>query len=267
MKSKITMIEAQKRKGRFNVYVDGKYAFPMSENVMIKYRVFKGMEIDAELKNKLVNADEVSKLYSRGIDFLSHQLRTESEVVDKLKKYTENEQHIAQVMQRLTELELVNDQNYANSYVRTEVRKQDKGPNNVFYKLKKKKIPEAYIENAIENFYSDEDMRENCTIQIGKTFKKHRRDAFKNRLEKTKIAVMKKGYPMDVVLSMMDSMEFTVDEEQQMELLRKQFEKVWYRNRRYDHLQRVMKTKQSLYRKGFEMDDINRFIEEKESEQ
>ena len=63
MASKITMIEAQKRKGRFNVYVDGAYAFPISENVMIKYRIFKGMEIDDELKEELVNADDISKLY------------------------------------------------------------------------------------------------------------------------------------------------------------------------------------------------------------
>lgn len=38
MANTITKIEAQKRKGRFNVYVDGQYAFPISEEVLIKYR-------------------------------------------------------------------------------------------------------------------------------------------------------------------------------------------------------------------------------------
>ena len=29
--AKITKIEAQKRQGRYNVYLDGKYAFPVAE--------------------------------------------------------------------------------------------------------------------------------------------------------------------------------------------------------------------------------------------
>ncbi|KPN80798.1 Regulatory protein RecX [Apilactobacillus kunkeei] len=263
MASKITMIEAQKRKGRFNVYVDGVYAFPISENVMIKYRIFKGMEIDDELKQELVNADDISKLYSKAINFLSHQLRTENEVVKKLQTYSENEQHIAAVMQKLVELKLVNDQSYADSYVRTEVKKQDKGPSNVFYKLKEKQINENLIENALNNFYSHKEMIENCQIQADKIFKKHKRDAFKNRLDKTKLALMKKGYPTDVVLSVMEDMDFQVDEEDQMDLLRQQGDKIWHRNRKYDGMQRVMKTKQALYRKGFDMDDINSFIDDK----
>ena len=42
----ITAIVAQKRPGRFNVFLNGQYAFPVAESVLIKYRLYKGMEVD-----------------------------------------------------------------------------------------------------------------------------------------------------------------------------------------------------------------------------
>ena len=39
MAKKITAIATQKKAGRFNIYLDGKYAFSVSEDVLIKYRL------------------------------------------------------------------------------------------------------------------------------------------------------------------------------------------------------------------------------------
>ncbi|WP_105956320.1 recombination regulator RecX [Apilactobacillus quenuiae] len=263
MNPKITKISAQKRKGRFNVYIDDHYAFPISENVMIKYRVFKGMEVDEKLKHQLINADNISKLYSKAIDFLSHQLRTESEIVKKLSNFTEDDSSIETVIKQLKDQHLINDQNYADSYVRTEVKKQDKGPSNVYFKLKSKSISEDKIQNAVENFYSDEDAIKNCIVQAKKIFNKHKRDAFKNRIQKTKVSLIKKGYNNDIVISAVDSLNLEPDNVQQEHLLEEQGEKFWLRNRNYDSKKRSLKTKQSLYRKGFNIDDINHFIDSK----
>ncbi|MSE22192.1 recombinase RecX, partial [Lactobacillus parabuchneri] len=98
MANTITKIEAQKRKGRFNVYVDGQYAFPISEEVLIKYRVFKGMEVDDQLIDKLKNADNISKLHSRALNYLAHNLRTEYEVRDKLADLSDDPEAINQVI-------------------------------------------------------------------------------------------------------------------------------------------------------------------------
>ncbi|UQS85574.1 recombination regulator RecX [Apilactobacillus apisilvae] len=263
MKTKITKISAQKRKGRFNVYINDQYAFPISENVMIKYHVFKGMEIDNELKNNLINDDNISKLYGKAIDFLSHQLRTERETINKLNDFTDNEDHVDKVINKLKEQKLINDQNYANSYVRTEVKKQDKGPSNVFFKLKAKFIDENKIKEAIDNYYSSDDEAINCSEQAKKLFNKHKRDAFKNRINKTKINLMKKGYSSEIINKSIDLLDFEPDVEQQKELLIQQGEKIWNRNRKYEGYQRSLKTKQSLYRKGFNIDDINNFIDSK----
>ena len=41
MNQKITSITAQKRPGRFNVFLDGNYAFSVSEDVLVKFQLSK----------------------------------------------------------------------------------------------------------------------------------------------------------------------------------------------------------------------------------
>lgn len=42
---KVTKIVAQKRAGRYNIYLDEQYAFPIGESVMIKFRVLSLIHI------------------------------------------------------------------------------------------------------------------------------------------------------------------------------------------------------------------------------
>ena len=46
--AKISKITAQQRRGRYNVYLDGKYAFPVAESVLVKFRLMKGQELTKE---------------------------------------------------------------------------------------------------------------------------------------------------------------------------------------------------------------------------
>jgi regulatory protein len=265
MQSKITMIQAQKKSGRYNVFVNQKYTFSISESVMIKYRVFKGMEIDEQLQEKLISADETSKIYNKAINFLSHQLRTQYEMANKLLDYTDNKDKINQVMAKLIYQHLIDDQKYADSFVRTEVHKTDKGPRWISYKLKQKHVSEENIEQSLANFYVEDDIINNCKIQATKLFNKHHRDAFKQRLHKTRTSLMTKGYDNSTISYVMDIMNFSVSEDDQQTLLKEQGKRIWKRNCKYDGYQRIIKTKQALYRKGFSLDAINHFVDEQSS--
>lgn len=258
---KITMIQAQKRAGRYNIFINKKYSFSISENVMIKYQIFKGMEIDAQLQETLISADKTSRLYNKAINFLSHQLRTEYEMTNKLLEYSDNKVKIDQVMEKLISQHLIDDQKYADSFVRTEVHKKDKGPQWINYKLKQKYISEEIANQSLLNFYPKDEILINCQIQAGKLFKKYYRYAFKQRLNKTRTTLSRKGYDIDTISQVMDTMDFDIDQEYQQFLLKEQGARIWYRNRKYEGYQRIIKTKQALYRKGFTLDAINHFID------
>ncbi|GLB47052.1 regulatory protein RecX [Philodulcilactobacillus myokoensis] len=261
MANKITKIKAQKRKGRYNVYINQHYAFPISESVMIKYRVFKGMEVDEKLKQKLEHADNISKLYNRAIDYLANQLRTENEIRVKLKSITDDPDAIEMVVQHLKNEKLVDDRNYANSYVRTKMRINAFGPNKIIEQLKLKHIDENLIDEAIDNNYEHHQLIDNGVYQAERIFKKHQHDAFRKRIQKTKIGMVRKGFSYPQIDEIMTQIEFQPDDDHQRQLLNQKGQQIWHQNRGYDLSKRILKTKQKLYRRGFLMDDINSWID------
>lgn len=124
----ITAIVAQKRPGRFNVFLNGQYAFPVAESVLIKYRLYKGMEVDQKLLQQISNDDQVAQAYNKMLDYLSHQLRTEHEVEQKLVEIDTPPEFVPVVMAKLRENRLLDDREYAAAYVRTEMNTGLKGP-------------------------------------------------------------------------------------------------------------------------------------------
>ncbi|MEF2722981.1 MAG: recombination regulator RecX, partial [Limosilactobacillus fermentum] len=54
-------------------------------------------------------------------------------------------------------------------------------------------------------------------------------------------------------------------EDRQAELLEREVEKAWHRYRRFEGYERKMKTKQALYRKGFDLDEIDHWLAKQEN--
>ncbi|MFB9769739.1 recombination regulator RecX [Lactiplantibacillus modestisalitolerans] len=266
MTKKITKIVAQKRPGRFNVFLDDQYAFPISESVMIKYRVFKGMEVDDQLKAELIAADDVAKAYSRALDYLSHQLRTEKEVHDKLRDEDLDDAVIEQTLAQLRGMHLLDDQQYADAYVRTAKRTSDKGPRVIRQKLRQKGVGEQLIDDALAGQFSLDEQIENATAAATKLARHYHRQAFKTLLQKVRQGLMTKGFGNDVISAALDQLTLEPDPDEQWQALVEQGTRLWRRNRKYAFAERALRTKRSLYQKGFLMDDINRFIDQQSTE-
>jgi len=255
----ITMIEAQKRSGRYNIYIDGAYAFPVSEGVLIDFRLFKGMEVDQQLKSQLVDADNVSKAYNRALDYLSNQLRTEKEVHDKLVTLEIPEPTIDATFKKLRELHLLDDAHYAASYVRTMMHTGDKGSRVIRQHLRQKGVGEKLIDDALL-LYTPEDRLTVGTAVAQKLAKRYHRQAFGTQQQKIRQGLMSRGFNNDEIGQMLESLDLTPDVDQQHELLVKQGEKVWHRYRTLSPSERKYKTNQVLYRKGFQLDDISQWL-------
>lgn len=143
--AKISKIEAQKRKGRYNIYLDGKYAFPVAESVLIQFRLMKGTELDEKQIAAIATADQQAKAYSRMLDYLSYQMRTESDIVKKLKEIDTPEEFVEPILKKLRGQQLIDDHAYAASYVRTMINTDLKGPRVIRQYLRQKGIGENDI--------------------------------------------------------------------------------------------------------------------------
>lgn len=261
--AKISKIEAQKRQGRYNVYLDGQYAFPVAESVLVRFRLMKGLELDKKQVQAITTADQQARAYGKVLDYLSYQMRSASEVRQKLRELAAPDEFIEPIMTKLRAQHLVDDQQYARSYVRTMMTTTLKGPGVIRQQLRMKKVGENDIESALAEF-PPADQRENASKLARKLFKRYRKQPAFRREQKVRQGLMMKGYAGDVYDQVKDQVIPEADPDQEAVLLATQAVKVWHRYRRYTGMDRERRFKQAMFRKGFDLDAVQRWLAENE---
>lgn len=113
---KITDIKTQKHDSqRFNVYLDGEFAFGVARAVAPWLKI--GKELSSEKIAELKAKDEVEKAYQRALNYLSYRERSEEEVRRNLRKHDVEELAIEEVLVRLRRNTLVDDKRFAEKWV------------------------------------------------------------------------------------------------------------------------------------------------------
>lgn len=263
---KITMIETQKRKGRYNVYLDGEYAFPVDEAVLVRHVLHKGMEVPPSFQKQLELEDSFSKAYSRALTYMSHSLRSEKEVEDDLVSHEFSLSVAMEVISKLKELNYVDDLVYAESYTRTAANLNGKGPYVIQQELKKRGIKETTIETALEQ-YPFEQRIENGIAAAEKVLKRAKKNSSRETQNKVRQNLMQKGFNKEEIEEILPHIETEKDEDEEYSALKKYGEKAWRRQSKFSGRERSQKVKANLFQKGFQKDLINQFINEKELEE
>jgi regulatory protein len=148
MKYRITSLTAQKRNPqRINVFLDGEFAFGLARIVAAWLQV--GQEIDDEKIAKLRAEDEREEAYQRALSFLSYRPRTQNEIIQNLKKHAVPDEVIDGVLARLKRSGLVDDQNFAESWVENRSELHPRSRRALRYELRQKGVDPDIIEEAV----------------------------------------------------------------------------------------------------------------------
>lgn len=194
----ITMIAAQKRhKGRYNVYLNGEFAFGVSEMVLVKYRLHKGMTLTPKQLKELTTAETFAQAYAAALNYLSYSLRSEREIQTKLKELAVPAEQITAICAKLKEQRLLDDAAYALSFVRTQRTTQGKGPAVIARKLKQKGIANELITAALDDEFDQTTQLERAKDQAPKLWRRYRTKPA--RMQKTAVinALINHGYSSD----------------------------------------------------------------------
>ena len=190
----ITSIEPQKRrKGRFNIYVDGQFSFALDENLLAKNMLAVGKSLTDDQIEKLIKENEAGKLFDASLRFLSYRPRSEKEVGDFLVKkiarvenikFTEASQSpvISQIISRLKKQSFLNDKEFADWWVKARTGSQPKGSYLIKRELAGKGIDKEIIEKAISKIKNQTELGRNVIEKKIKTWKKLTMFELKNKI-------------------------------------------------------------------------------------
>ncbi len=138
---KITKIApAVKTAGRYNIFVDEKYSFSLDETQLVKIGLKKGDEISDEKLSELKGESDFGKNYIRAVDLISRRLRSEREIRDYAWRKQWSKENLEKVIERLYERGYLNDEKFAESFVRSRANLRNYSKRKMEMELMKKGI-------------------------------------------------------------------------------------------------------------------------------
>ncbi len=157
---KITLVEPQvKNPHRFNIFLDGKFAFGADEDLLVEKRLIVGKQLDTSEVEEILFEAEVGKLMERMYGLLSRRMRSEREIRDYIKKLNiknkiSNKELVSDLateslINKLKQKGLINDLEFAKAWV--EARSKKKSKRAIQAELFKKGIDRDIIEEVMSD--------------------------------------------------------------------------------------------------------------------
>lgn len=125
---KITTLEPQARHpNRYNVSLDGRFAFGLDMRLVLEHGLITGAELSADDVERLRALDEEGRLFDAAVRFLGPRPRSRAEVRTRLMRPHPHQPAppadvVNRVLDRLAQLELLDDRQFAEFWVENRER-------------------------------------------------------------------------------------------------------------------------------------------------
>jgi len=196
---KITAIEKQRKDGRYNIFLDGEFAFGLYKESIFDFGLRVNDEIDEKKAAEIREYDEAGFGKKIAYSFLNYKTRSEKEVRKKLKEKKISEKSIEKIIESLKSLKFVNDGLFAKMYVESKLLHKPQGRRLISNKLKEKGIDKETAEQTIQEHYTEETEIKKAKDLLRKFEKKVRAKSPSDKKQKCYRHLMSKGFDFDII--------------------------------------------------------------------
>jgi len=191
----ITAIKPQKSKNRINIYLDGKFGFGLDLENFVKFGLKVEQELSEERIIEITKKAEFQKVFDRILFFAS--LRPEKEVNNWLKRKKVDESFNNTLLEKLTKLELLDDEKFAVWWVEQRLQFKSKSKREIVMELRNKGIKKEVIEKVLEGSNLDETSSVKKLIE--KNYYKWSKFPEKIRRQKMQMYLARKGFSWETI--------------------------------------------------------------------
>lgn len=148
---KISKIEVQKNhKDRVSIFVDDEYYASMYLDTAVKYGIEKDKEFDEDTFKKIILESEQNLAVSKAVKYLDTALKTTKQIREYLNKKGYDKLVVDNVIEKLKEYKFLDDEAFAEAYVRTYQNKY--GKSMLRNKLIEKGVSKIIVENTLLDY-------------------------------------------------------------------------------------------------------------------
>jgi len=197
----ITSIEPQKRKGRYNIFLDEEFAFGADKETIFHFGLRKNDELSEEKIKEIRDYDEFNLGKKTAFSFLGYKPRTERELRKKLKEKKISEKNIEKTLKVLKDLKYLDDGQYAKMYLEEKLSHKPAGKRLISMKLSEKGIKKEVIEKVMASQYSEDKEKKKAKELLAKYIKKVKAKSDLDKKQKCYRYLLSKGFDYEIVKS------------------------------------------------------------------
>lgn len=257
----VTKVTQQRRAGRYNIYLDDDYAFAVDEKVLITYNLFKGANLeDADIET-IKAAEFKQKAYTQALVYATGQMRTSQQVSQKLSERGYAAHVIQEVVQRLTDDHVINDELYAQTYVDQAISAGKLGPRGVQFKLQQAGIDKFVIEDALVAYDVDDQVAA-LTVRVANLLEKNSRYSKFMAEQKTQQKLLQQGFDLNLIKQAIQNYRLNETPDEMLEWDNLDRDATIAANRYADYTgwEFKQKVKAMLYRKGYDLNLVDKWL-------
>ncbi|MBQ5631331.1 MAG: RecX family transcriptional regulator [Ruminococcus sp.] len=195
---KITDIRPR-RKGLSAVYIDGDYALSLDTQTLLEHRIDIGRELDDEELHDLIESSNERRAKEKALWLISYRSHSKKELRDKISR-TCDRQSAEKAVERMEELGLVNDRDYAERCAQTLIFTKHMSKRGAAMELRRKGIESEIIDEVLDDIEVDE--REQIQAVIERKYPKIDDEKIRRRAV---AALQRLGYGWEDIKAVIES--------------------------------------------------------------
>ena len=152
---RITKIEGQKKRPtRKSIFIDGQFAFGVSIDILVKFGLYVGKDLEQLEKETILHAENVETAKQKVMRFLSIRPRSKKEIRDYLVRKEYPPDVGDDIIAKLESLKMVDDEAFARMVCRDSLLKKPMGEKMLRQALFKKGVPKPIVDSAMLEFFT-----------------------------------------------------------------------------------------------------------------
>ena len=198
----ITAIEKQRRRRRANVYLDGRYAFSLSLELLAQAGLHEGDALSPEQVDSLRQADVRDQAHQAALRLLAYRPRSEAEIRQRLARRGLPPQVVQETIARLREQGLLDDAAFARSWVEMRDQHSPRGRRLLWQELSLKGIEREIAREVIADV-AEEDAALRAAQKKARLLQGQDYATFRRRLGDF---LLRRGFPSSTVRTTIEAL-------------------------------------------------------------
>lgn len=216
----ISAIEPGRRRGRFNIYVNGQFAAAAGEKTIAELNIRLGQEFTSERLAQIAQGEETRRAVETAARMLESRPRSSSEIVQRLRQKGYEDETIQKVVEKFKEMALIDDAEFARQWVESRGRVRPKGARALRTELMQKGVAREEIDEAVAGVSPDDELdlaRKALQSKLRGGPLPEERDARRAERQRLAMFLQRRGFGWDTVKVVLAEVFDTNEDEEVME--------------------------------------------------